>query len=151
MYFGLYIYSVSQKWVHPSHFCRYLSIFLHGTTLTKWHFDTMKSSLCAAYITELIYFPLQIPQNITIKTKSLSTKVSTPLRNYTPKCPNCVVCHFPSKMSCDSLVLLGPCVTRLMCIGSRCVQICSAALTFSHTGHWKFQHGTSWQRTLWGS
>ena len=29
-----------------------------------------------------------------------------------------------------------------MCIGSRCVQICSAALTLSHTGHWKFQHGT---------
>ena len=61
------IYSVSQKWVHPSHFCRYLSISLHGTTLTKWHFDTMKSSLRAAYITELIYFPLKITQNITIK------------------------------------------------------------------------------------
>ena len=42
------------------HFCRYLSISLHGTTLTKWHFDTIKSSLCAAYITELIYFPLKI-------------------------------------------------------------------------------------------
>ena len=25
------------------------------------------------------------------------------------------VCHFPSKMSCDSLVLLGPCVTWPMC------------------------------------
>ena len=47
----LWIYSVSQKWLHSSHFCRYLSISLHGTTLTKWHFDTMKSSLCAAYIT----------------------------------------------------------------------------------------------------
>ena len=35
-----YIHSVSQKWVHSSHFCRYLSISLHGTTLTKitlWH------------------------------------------------------------------------------------------------------------------
>ena len=53
--------------------------------------------------------------------------------------------------SCDSLVLLGPCVTRPTCIGSRCVQICSAALTLTHTGHWKFQHGTTWQRTLWGS
>ena len=63
----IYIYSISQKWVHPSHFCRYLSISLHGTTLTKWHFDTRKSSLCAAYITELIYFPLKITQNITIK------------------------------------------------------------------------------------
>ena len=49
-------------------------------------------------------------------------------------------------MACDSLVLLGPCVTRPMCIGSRCVQICSAALTLSHTGHWKFQHGTTWQK-----
>ena len=56
------------------------------------------------------------------------------------------VCHFPSKMSCDSFVLLGPCVTRPMSIGSRCVQICSAALTFSHTGHWEFQHGTTWQK-----
>ena len=37
--------SVSQKWVHPSYFCRYLSISLHGITLTKWHFDSMKSSL----------------------------------------------------------------------------------------------------------
>ena len=55
-------------------------------------------------------------------------------------------CHFPSKMSCDSLVLLGPCVTRPMCIGSRCVQICSTALTLSHTGHWKFQHGTTRQK-----
>ena len=63
----VYIYSVSQKWVHPSYICRYLSISLHGTTLTKWHFDTMKSSLYAAYITELIYFPLKITQNITIK------------------------------------------------------------------------------------
>ena len=27
----------------------------------------------------------------------------------------CTVCHFPSKMSCDSLVLLSPCVTRPMC------------------------------------
>ena len=42
-------------------------------------------------------------------------------------------CHFPSKMSCDSLVLLGPCVTWRMCIGSRYVQICSAALTLPHT------------------
>ena len=29
--------------------------------------DTMKSSLYAAYITELIYFPLKITQNTTIK------------------------------------------------------------------------------------
>ena len=54
-----YIYSVSQKWAHPSHFYRYSSISLRGTTLTKWHFDTMKSSLYAAYITELIYFPFK--------------------------------------------------------------------------------------------
>ena len=32
-------------------------------------------------------------------------------------------CHFPSKMSCDSSVLLDPCVTKPLCIGSRCVQI----------------------------
>ena len=64
---SVYIKSVSQKWVHPSHFCRYLSISLRGTTLTKWHFDSMKISLSAAYITELIYFPLKITQYITIK------------------------------------------------------------------------------------
>ena len=34
--------------------CRYLSISFHGTTLTKWHFDTKKSSLCAAYIIIII-------------------------------------------------------------------------------------------------
>ena len=33
-----------------------------------------------------------------------------------------------------------------MCIGSRCVQICTAALTLSHTGHWKFQYDTTWQK-----
>ena len=66
MYVTIQIYHVSQKWVHPSHFCRYLSITLHETTLTKWHSDTMKSSLGVAYITELIYFPLKITQNITI-------------------------------------------------------------------------------------
>ena len=49
-------------------------------------------------------------------------------------------CHLRSKMSSDSLVLLCPCD-----IESRYVQICSAALTLSHTGHWKFQHGTAWQ------
>ena len=40
----------------------------------------MKSSLYAAYITELIYFPLKITQNIPLKAKPLLTKVSTPLR-----------------------------------------------------------------------
>ena len=35
------IYSISQKWVHPSHFCKYLSISFHVTTLKKWHFATM--------------------------------------------------------------------------------------------------------------
>ena len=67
IYIYIYIHSVSQKWVQPSHFCRYLSISLHGTTLTKWHFGTMKSSLCAAYITELIHFLIKITINITIK------------------------------------------------------------------------------------
>ena len=76
----IYIYSVSQKWVYPSHFSKYLSISLHGTTLTKWHFDTMKGSLCAAYRTELIYFPLKIAQNITIKSKTPANK-----SEYTPK------------------------------------------------------------------
>ena len=36
-----YTYSISQKWVHPSHFCKYLSISSHVTTLKKWHFATM--------------------------------------------------------------------------------------------------------------
>ena len=34
----------------------------------------MKSSLCAAYITELIYFPLKITQNITIKSLTPANK-----------------------------------------------------------------------------
>ena len=61
-----------------------------------------------------------------------------------------IACHFPSKMSCDSLVLLGPCVTRAMCIGSRCVQIYSASLTPAHTSHWKFQHGKELSEDLKG-
>ena len=80
------IYSVSQKWIHPSHFCRYLSIYLHETTLTKWHFDTMKSSLSAVYITELIYFPLKITQNITIKSSGRSSKEAEYTLSVTSKC-----------------------------------------------------------------
>ncbi len=34
-------YSISQKWVHPSHFCKYFIITFHVTTLKKWHFATM--------------------------------------------------------------------------------------------------------------
>ncbi len=36
-----YIYSISHKWVHPSHFCKYFIISFHVTTLKKWHFATM--------------------------------------------------------------------------------------------------------------
>ncbi len=39
------LYSISQKWVHPSHFCKYFIISFHVTTLTKLHFATMYS-LC---------------------------------------------------------------------------------------------------------
>ena len=58
IYIYIYIYIVYHN---------YLSISLHGETLTKWNFDLMESSLCAAYITELIYFSPKITQNITIK------------------------------------------------------------------------------------
>ena len=32
-------YSISQKWVHPSHFCKYFIVSFHWTTLKTWHFD----------------------------------------------------------------------------------------------------------------
>ncbi len=35
------IYSISQKWAHPSHFCKYVIIYFHVTTLKKGHFSTM--------------------------------------------------------------------------------------------------------------
>ncbi len=35
------IYSISQKWVHPSYFCKYLIISFHMTRLNKLHFSTM--------------------------------------------------------------------------------------------------------------
>ena len=34
----------------------------------------MKSSLCAAYITELIYFPLKITQDIAVKSQTPANK-----------------------------------------------------------------------------
>ncbi len=37
----IHTYSISQKWVLPSHFCKYFIIFFHVTTLKKWHFATM--------------------------------------------------------------------------------------------------------------
>ena len=40
----------------------------------------MKSSLCAAYITELIYFPPQITQNITIKSLTPANKSENNLK-----------------------------------------------------------------------
>ncbi len=36
-----WLYSISQKWVHPSHICKYFIISFHVTTLKKWHFATM--------------------------------------------------------------------------------------------------------------
>ncbi len=40
-FFFIYIhtYSISQKWVHPSHFSKYFNIYSHVTTLKKWHFQ----------------------------------------------------------------------------------------------------------------
>ncbi len=43
-------YSISQKWVHPSHFFKYFIISLNVTTLKKWHFAIMWSSECTACI-----------------------------------------------------------------------------------------------------
>ncbi len=40
-YIYIYIHSISQKWVHPSHFCKYFIISSHVTKLKKWHFATM--------------------------------------------------------------------------------------------------------------
>ncbi len=37
----IYTHSISQKWVHPSLFCKYLIIYFQATTLKKWHFSTM--------------------------------------------------------------------------------------------------------------
>ena len=48
-------------------FLQILKYIFSSDNTKKWHFDPMKSSLCAAYITELIYFTLKITQNITIK------------------------------------------------------------------------------------
>ncbi len=39
--FSIWIYSISHKWVHHSHFCKYFIIYFHVTTLKKLHFDTM--------------------------------------------------------------------------------------------------------------
>lgn len=38
-YGNFWTYSISQKWVHLSHFCRYLFIFFHETDaqMTSWH------------------------------------------------------------------------------------------------------------------
>ncbi len=54
------------------------------------------------------------------------------------------ISHFLSPVSCDLLVLQG---LRCEC---RCVKFGVIALTLSY---WSLevQHGTSWQRTLWGS
>ncbi len=60
------IYSISQKWVHPSHFHKYFIISFHVTTLKKWHFATMWSSECTACITVYICCPLKITQHTAI-------------------------------------------------------------------------------------
>ncbi len=52
----MYIYSISQKWVHPSHFCKYLIISFHVTTLKKWHFATIK---CSAFSFVFLYYYCQ--------------------------------------------------------------------------------------------
>ncbi len=37
----VFIYHISQKGVHPSHFCEYFIIYFHVTTLQRLHFATM--------------------------------------------------------------------------------------------------------------
>lgn len=32
-----YTHGISQKWVQPSHFCKYFTSSFHGTTLTLWY------------------------------------------------------------------------------------------------------------------
>ncbi len=44
IYIYIYIY-ISQKWVHPSHFCKYFIISFQVTTLKKWHFAVKMSKL----------------------------------------------------------------------------------------------------------
>ena len=114
IYIYIYIYSVSQKWVHPWCFCRYLSISLHGTTLTKWRFDTMRS-VCNLYNRIDLFSPQNNSKYNHKKLNPSQKKMSTPLRNYTPKCPNWVLlvifppkCHVTHKCYLTH-VLLGPC------------------------------------------
>ena len=66
----------------------------------------MKSSLWTAYITELIYFPLKITQNITIKTKPLPTKVIAPLRE------TCQYYYTPCQLSifCVATIIIQNCL-----------------------------------------
>ncbi len=41
IYIYIYIHSIWQKWVHPSHFCKYFIIYFHVTTLKIGHFASM--------------------------------------------------------------------------------------------------------------
>ncbi len=74
--------------------------------------------------------------------KPLATKVSTPLSENVKIRPNS---HFFSPVSCDSLVLQG-----LRCEWGAGVFNLVLSLSLLY---WSLevQHGTSWQRTLWGS
>ena len=70
---------MSQKWVHPSHFCRFVSISFHRTTFKKCHFDTMNSNLCTTYITASICCSLKTFQNTAINVWTCTHK-----SEYTP-------------------------------------------------------------------
>ncbi len=46
----IYIYSISQKWVHPSHFSNNFSISSQGTILHKLNLDIiLEKSMCSLY------------------------------------------------------------------------------------------------------
>lgn len=72
--------SMSQKWVHPSHYCKKFIISFHRTTLQKWLSTSMNSSQCKVCIAVSIHCPPKTTTNTTNNSWTPGNK-----SEYTPK------------------------------------------------------------------
>jgi len=122
------VYSISQKWVQPSHFTKYFSISTQGTILYSKIYPSFISSQCAACIAVYIYCPLKITQHKAIIVKIAGNKSEFTLT---------IQSHM-SYSSCSCFCLLDRTLQIIVfCI--RAVKICAmSTVQLSHTDHWMF-------------
>ncbi len=141
----MHIYSISQKWVHPSHFGNHFSISFKGQYYRNetWiYFRVVNEQL---YSSKYL-LSSEITQHTAIIVKKAGNKSEYTLSDNSYTSFNHAKPHVLSSCSC-------------FCLLDRTIHICVSCLEQLKFGtlstipsYWPLdvQHDTSWQRTLWG-